>query len=485
VTPRDWLPALARVSGWIVGVLAAPAAVFGLAAARSDARRRLVLDLHMLLSDAASGRYAPALVFAAACAILIGRHPFPPDDLARDLVAWAVGFDYRRMFFGSPGLPGYDQYIGFDHLAEMAYRLLPADYVALPFQLVPLVGLLCVLWWLFSRMWEGRKERHWIVAGLLLLCLLLPGVTSRVMQGRPESWFSVFALSALVLPPRVWIILGFLLVPFYWLAPVYAGAAVLLSASWRERIVLGAVYAAGSALVWLVLSNGGWPGSFVLLVQDMRNRVAEVMENGAAVTLVAGTGSAVYAYVLYRCRHGVRWREDADLWIAICWFLLPNMSRYTSVVAPLALVLLARAVRRAAPAGPLDPLPVRVGIVWATLVLLPQAFAGHGAPNPDFLARARAGDRVLAAFDFSMYRSAFAAAPRGVSLAPAMEVGASDPVLQQMALDLAEGRLRCRLLEDWQISWVVEQSLKGAPPDCLTLDSTDGPLRAWKVESAP
>ena len=497
VARRIWLPALARASVALVLLLGVP--VLALLAAMASPRLRATVaqDASMLLQGLHADTGWPlALVVTTAVGALVLIHPFPPDDLARDLVAWADHDDYRQMFWGSPRVPGYDLYLGFDHLAAQAW-ILPAAWRALPFQLLPLLGLLGVMTAALGRIFPAEiPERRLWIAGLLLLTLLMPGMTTRIVQGRPEIWFSVWALSALVLDGWLWCAIGLLLAPLYWLAPVYAVGALLLRTHsdrpWRARLLWGAGYAAIASVLWLWLSGGLWLTGLSALMTSGHDRIGSVAETDTVWTMMAGSGAVLWAWLAWRYRRGFDLRFDRDLLLVLAIFLLPDMVRYTSMVSPLLVLLLARASafvslrahRGGTTASSAVPAAgIRLLLTWGCIFLLPLGFAGSAAPAPGFLAHVRPGDRVLAPFSPTLYRSLFAAVPRGAMMAPAMEVGMTTHAVQQMALDLADGRIHCAALHRHHVRWVVESAHTGAVPPCLRLDSTDGPLRAWRVVS--
>jgi len=494
VARRIWLPALARVAAALALILACPALALLAAMVSPRLRSTLAQDAALLLADLHADTGWPlALVVTAAIGALVLIHPFPPDDLARDLVAWVDHDDYRQMFWGSPRVPAVDWYLGFDHLAAQAW-ILPAAWRALPFQLLPLLGLLGVMIAALARIFPAEiPERRLWIAGLLLLTLLMPGMTTRIMQGRPEIWFSVWALSALVLEGWLWCAIGLLLAPLYWLAPIYAAGALLLRTHsdrpWRTRLLWGAAYVAVSAALWWWLSDGRWLNGLSLLVTSGHDRIGSVSETDTVWTLMAASGAALWAWLAWRYRRGFDLQADRDLWLVLVIFLIPDMVRYTSMVSPLLVLLLARASVRiescgACGQGRVPAAGVRLLLTWACIFLLPLGFDGSAAPAPGFLAHVQPGDRVLAPFSPALYRSLFVAVPRGALVAPAMEVGMTTHAVQQMALDLARGQVDCAALYQHHVRWVVESAHTGAVPPCLRLDSTDGPLRAWRVVSA-
>lgn len=489
VPRREWLPALARVTTATALIFAIPALALLIALVYRRVRQRLARDAVLLLQGLHDDTWWPlALVIGVAVGALVIIHPFPPDDLARDLVANATHFDYQQMFWASSRVPAYDQYIGFDHLAAQT-RDLPAAWRALPFQLLPLLGLLGVMSLALCRIFPPRwlNRRLWI-AGFVLLTLLMPGLSTRIVQGRPEIWFSVWALSALVLDAGLWFVLGLMLAPLYWLAPVYAAGALLLHPGdqgfpWRAKLAWGAGYALLASLIWWWLSGGHWISGFTELLTSSHDRIGTVSETETVWTLMAVSSAGLWALLAYRYRRGLDWQADLDLLLVLTIFLIPDMVRYTSMVSPLLVLLLARAGLREHRFGEaMARAPVIRGLLtWACIFVLPLGFAGRRAPAAGFLAHVQPGDRVLAPFSPTLYRSLFAAVPRGAVVAPAMEVGMTTPAVQQLSLELAAGTVDCAALRAHHVRWVVESAHQGTPPPCLRLDSTDGPLRAWRV----
>ena len=471
---RIWLPALARVAVALILIFACPA--LGLLAAMVSSRLRetLAKDASMLLQGLYANTGWPlALVVIAAVGALVIIHPFPPDDLARDLVAHARGYDYRQMFWASPRVPAYDQYLGFDHLAALA-SVLPAAWRALPFQLLPLLGLLAVMFLALQRdLPEDLPDRRLWIAGFVLLTLLMPGMTTRIMQGRPEIWFPVWALSALVLENWIWFCIGLLLAPLYWLAPVYAAGALLLRSShrhagqalaplardamrhggdddpWCARLLWGAGYAVVASLIWFWLSGGLWLSGLTSLVASSHDRIGAVSETETIWKVIACSSAALWAVLAWVHRDGFRATlgKDRGLLLVLAIFLLPNMVRYTSMVSPLLVLLLARATLRSINAAAcgggmakerrshlqdanatacgrgtakelaraalrtgngaalIPAAGMRLLLTWTCIFVLPVGFAGSAAPAAGFLTHVKPGDRVLTPFSPALYGS--------------------------------------------------------------------------------
>lgn len=488
---RQWMPDLIGTTLALVAALAVPGLALLTWVGLPRLRPRLQGAFGRMGSGLRQDGWWPlALVCAVALGTLSMAHPFPPDDLARDLVAWASNFDYRHMFWASPLIPPYNQYIGFDHLAGWVYHLLPRGWRSLPFQLLPLAGLMAVVALTTQRFFKDRPNSWLAMACAVLLTLMMPGVVSRCLQGRPEVDFAVWALSALLLPDWLWLTVGILMAPLYWLAPAYACGCLLLKGSWGRKLIVGGAYAVVSLTIWLILSHGHYLSGFVALTDAGKLRIGSVGEDETIWTLLAGTGFGVWGICAWCARRGFRIQADLPLWLTLACFLVPTMIRYTDCVSPLMVLLAmkawARSERLSNPddhsrPGFMSSTILRLGFVWACLFILPAAFSGPPPPDAGFLARVRAGDRILTPFNASLYRSIYAAVPKGAVLAPAMELGFTNPEIQKMAFGLSQDRIDCQALHEHHVQWVVEKSLRGTLPGCLQLDSMDGDLRAWRV----
>ena len=196
----------------------------------------------------------------ALLALLVGGQawyaaPFPWDDSLRNVVAYAWGYDYRKLYTFSPGLPTYDPYIGYDWFFGLFSRLATPEFAIRSAQVL---GALAFMTAMLAPLWR-LPNRAFRMAGVLA-AVLGTLVTHRLVGARPEVWASAWLLTAATLRPRAWLLLGALCAPMYWLTPLYACGAFLLRATWPVRIASAATAAASSSAFWWVFSEGRWLG---------------------------------------------------------------------------------------------------------------------------------------------------------------------------------------------------------------------------------
>jgi len=393
--------------------------------------------------------------------LFLARHPFPTDDLLRDLTAWAWHYDYRSVFWGSPRVPGYDQYVGFDHLGALAYRYLSPQWAPLLFQGVALVGFVLA----FAAVLGKKLERHplrWTLVSLGIAWALSTPVLIRIIAGRPEIFFTIWTLFAFSASRRrfwIWLLAGALLTPTYWLAGAYSAAFwVLPGRSIRFRFLGSFLFGLVTVGVWEYLSGGLWLPNFLHLSHMISYRVYGVAEdNGLSVLLqiplvvLIPVAMALLPWKLFRTK--------ASTLFLFLWFCIPWMVRYVDMLVPLGLLLLVEG---------LDPhwgstwpenyrARLRLVIFFA-LFSLPWAVVPLSTPTLIRIPGNQAHPvRVLAPFGPKMYDTLYAN-PGTIRIAPAMDPGMTRRSLQYLVEHLAQAP--CVTLQDSRAQYLVtEQDL--------------------------
>ncbi|MDI3258412.1 MAG: hypothetical protein QJR02_01815 [Sinobacteraceae bacterium] len=484
-SPREWMPSLGRLTLGLLVTLFVPAA--SLAASLHSRLRTLILrDCDRMLRDLdRDAAWAPWLVVAISLLTLIALHPFPYDDLARNLVSNLYGYDYRRMFWASPLLPSYNGYALFDRLCALV-RGLPPAWQALPFQLLPFAVFLFTMRAALLRALREVQDRQLLTALLLVLLLSQYSLCGRFILGRPEIWFSAWLLSALLLPSSLWALLGLLLTPTYWFAPIYASGALLLeNRPWKLRIGIAVSLGFAMCAIWNFQTDGEWLRGLLNLHAAFEGHDQGPQAEVDTVWLSLGPPLWVLLWALWKYRGGLRpLREDTALIAVIAIFLLPNMARYLSLYLPLAVLLLARAMARQRADVPFGRRGASALVVGLMVFHVPSFLHGPKVPDPDLLGRASAGDRVLAPQGATLYRAIFAGAHTGAQFAPAMDYGMTEREVRTMSVDLGLGKFPdCDALNRLEVKWVVEANATGVAPSCLELDSFDPTMRVWRVRN--
>lgn len=437
-------------------------------------------------------RFAPGFLVAAGTTWMLFAAHLPMDELLRHILARGWGYDYASHYGNHFVDQHWSYWIGFDWAVGAVHAatgdilttsriVRAAIFVAVGSAVVAAV----------NRAHPDRAIRFAATAAILVGFLWL-----RLNLGRPEVLFTGLIISALALPRLVWLGFFLLLVPTYWLAPVYAVGAMLLGRHgdpWRGRLLrnLGVALAgvAASVAFWWHYSDGTVLHTVTLLGQVVQNHAEASRPIGEMMPLTEGTRSPLVLGLMgllvvtaWKCGNSgaaaaARSTIVACLAVA-CYFCLPDYVRYAPTIWSLlllAMLMIAGDVRTPSAARPW----ILAGL--AMLVMLGMRPPKDGASDRvlEHLA-VPAGSRVLTSFNSSSYFAA-AANPRSV-ITPIFDVNGTRPPFRQLVMELSLGRLDCvALLQLDAFEYVVESTFKGDAPACLHLLRVDGPHRLWQV----
>ena len=148
----------------------------------------------------------------------------PTDDLLRDVLSWKYGFDYTKLFPYAPLNPQYNQYIGFDYLMYLVQRVagfgIKGQNLAVHIsQVISFIGFYLAGLYVFDKYlsrFQIKNKDFWM---FIIICGVVSSTIGRIIIGRPEMWFTIWAISALGVFYRgrtsriVWIIMGLIMVP--------------------------------------------------------------------------------------------------------------------------------------------------------------------------------------------------------------------------------------------------------------------------------
>ncbi len=424
------------------------------------------------------------LVLAIPLAALAVRaaHPAPwaSDDLLRHLAQafWPDG--YRGMYVHT-ALPPVGLYPSFDWLAGTLARSIGPFPAMWTMQALAWIGFVAVFVAAARRTLGGASDAQSRTLTLVALTIVLVVMSQRLFLARPEVFLTIWAIAALI-PVGVggvlaWAAVGVALSSGYWLAALYFPAAFLLAASVRSRAIVFAALCAAWAALWWWLADGGPSSAIRWTLEQVANRIPGIVvsENRPILNLLFAP--EMLALVLA----GVwAWRmptaNRAVLALA-AFFAASGQARYGTVIAPLLALFALGALR-----GRRLALPAGAPIVAA--LLSSAVFAQLASTFPRMAAQPRFelpdGAVVLTGFDAASYATLIAN-PGRVRIAPAFEVGAAARPVQELVLDLARGRIDCAKVRGLGFTHLIERSLRGEPPQCLSLRSTQAGWRLWTL----
>jgi len=427
-------------------------------------------------------RRRPWLVVAAPLAAMGGRIAWPApaahDDLLRHIVSsfWPGG--YRDMYVHT-SLPPNDLYPTFDRLVGILAQQVGPVTTMWIVQGIAWLAFITVFAVAAFRLVPRSDDRPFWVGGALIL--VVSTVAIRLSLGRPEVFMGIWAISAILPRDRagiaVWAGVGIALSTGYWLAPVYFPAVLLLVTSARSRALLFAGMCASWVGLWIVLTGSDPLEALRWGAEALRHRAEDVMveENLSILNLlsmpgfIAIAGAAIWA--VRRAQGNIR------LLLLAGYFLLSNQGRYVLPVAPLLALFALSAVgqqwRSLTPS-------LRIGTFVASILL--GAAVVTPVPRLHELPRFELppGSVVLTAFSPATYAIPFFN-PGSVRVAPAFEIGAAEPWLQSLIVEMARGEFDCRALGRGAFTHVVERELRVPAPACLDLMAVDGAWRLWRV----
>lgn len=492
--------ALHPMRRWIIGFLLVVAvstvfppalmlAIWMLRSIHSEIRAGVISCFHRV----SSARWLATLPVLVPVAIIGASGGIAaPDDVLRHVTAWRHQFDYREIYpYLDDRFPAASMWVGYEWLTGWLHRGMGLAGGIWMLQCILLVAVTDTLRRVFLRLIGPREDAAYWSLFLVVACLSL-GVMDRVVSARPEMLMTIWALSAVWMAPWVWLGVGILLQPMYWLAGIYIPALILLRTSWVNKLWIGCVLFIWNLAFWILYSEGEWFNFFGLLREWVSNRAAPVGEN-ATILLLLGHPLVWGIIALIVALPRIPKAQSSTVWtflLLAAWFMLPDQIRYAGLVISL---LLAAAVQ-------LVQLPdLRFHGRWviylasiALLASLAMQIPKWGKTMPEF-SKLGAGDIVLTSFSAATFY--LPARFPGVRVAPAMELGATDThlggdplmpsqAIQRLSLSVTgKEPLDCELLtKRSKFTHVVERGTVTEHPNCLELKEAVNGWRLWRVQ---
>jgi hypothetical protein len=412
-------------------------------------------------------------VFCGMCLLQILRAaPFPQNDLLRDVVAYAWGFDYRKLYAWSTSLPTFDPYLEFDWISGWVSRWTSPVFTA---HLAQVVGLVAYCFALVTGL--RNTENRLLRSAVALLVVLGTLATGRLVDGRPEIVATVWLLAAASLRPVVWVLLGLLLAPAYWLLPVYAVGGMLLDARWRTRLASSAVAASGSTLFWLAYAGRDWIRHTVEIPHMAAHRVSAVPEAEPVWQLIHHPGTWILLVLLVMTVgvHRRHLREPGWL-VPILVFLAIGSVRHVLVLAPL-LTLWALRQSWSAPRANVGYGLFLLSVV-SGLLAMSQLSPDGGIPRFQL----PAGSAILTGYNQGVFSLPFYN-PGTVSVAPSIESAWDGEATRSLATAVDKGSLSCAQLADTPFRFVLSNARFQLSGACFHLVDSRTKWNLWRVTS--
>lgn len=403
--------------------------------------------------------------------------PAPKDDLLAISSIAIGGFSHGDFAFSGWGALPISPWFGYERLLEFISRHLGQDAAMRVVQGVSVIVTAISITLAVRFGMRGRSDLT--MQALVLIGLAMASMAmGRAISGRAESLFFAWSIAAFWMPAPIWLAMGIVMSPLYWLSWIYAPAALLLRGSMQQRFAYVAVYVLVAVSTWLVVTGGEYLRMFELTSKWLGDRQANVGENVTMLTGLAFSPSAllliIVATVLLVARKGVR--QEWPIALVAAWFALPDMLRYVPVIATIAAVWIMGALTRDRVRADVNTILLIFLIPLA--LMLARSVPGGGMDSlPQF--KVPTGSVVFGGLNEGLYATIHH--NRGIHPTPAFELGATDPEIQKAARQLsARGEFDCSILRFYPIDYVLENRFRTVPA-CLSLDQVQGVWRLWKT----
>jgi hypothetical protein len=440
--------------------------------------------------------YATWSLLAIATAWMAFSSSLPVDDLLRHIQAAGWGFNYVPHYRHHILPTTWSWTIAFDAIVGRVHAvtgdaLITARVVrAAETAFVGTMLLLAI----------NRATKHNALRFFGFSLALFGMVWGRLQLGRPEIVFTGLVFGACFLRRGWWLALFAGAAPAYAFSPVYAAACLLLGdASERPSYRLAKNLAAGLAAVvlamlfWFAYTGGEYVKVFSLLNTVLELQAAKKIWVGELLPIVAVMSAPIsifilggFFFIIWRQAESLGHRPQARMQILLLlavafYFSLPNYVRYTPIIWSLFVIAGLHAIG--------DELPKDAPASWlwiATILFVALNITPRGEPvAPETLKAMRVppGSRVLAPFNRSSY-IAVAANPDAI-VTPIFDISAVTEPARTVVLQLTDGKFSCPDVQALGFDYLIENTLNGPPPSCLTLIATQGPQRLWKLNKQP
>ena len=376
---------------------------------------------------------------------------FPKDDLLRHIVAYKWGFDYNIPYMAVTTKPTFDYYIGFDWFFGHVHQIL-GDYSLL----LPQVISLALLFAAVSKMMEGADPSIKVIA----LTLMVQLIWGRIMTGRPSLVVSSMSIVLYAYRDQLaWYLkaaLGAIMASFYYMFFLYLGPLALI-----DRKLLP-VLAAG-IMGWWFYSHGHYFSEIYHVMHSLSNQNMQVRENDTILVFFATAWIFAVPFILH-------FRKDIKNTALILFYCIANQVRYVETIVPLMLSYMKHIKVR-----------VSMTLVAGVAVYLITHIGGHdNLMLRDIPAALPPGSRVLADNMNIMYQMIYRR--QDIKVAPCYAYGWTESRVQEILLDMmANGHIDCGSNTLSKFDYLVEKSLRGGVPQCLTLVMTEQGERLWKI----
>ena len=421
------------------------------------------------------------LPFSIYAIIYISTIPLPYDDMLRHAVSYQFNYDYSNLFVHSQLKPTINLWIGTEVLAGKITDLVGKEYSIRILQYLTIAVYLAVFIKAIHKL-LGDNKNKWIIITVLVLVVLSTTVSIRITAARPELYSATWLMSAVFLHPAIWTIIGILLIPTYWLMPIYICGVLLLKTTFHKKILISTLLILFSYIFWHMYSEGEYIHNILLIKEWFNNRIMGVGENKTLLFQIFDISVFIIIsmlFISFTKNKAIDKKHIIEFTVVIIIFLLPDMTRYITTVIPLIIFIIAININHTE-----FNLNNKTKFIIFLLAIYIAKDAGNmsgkiASQRADFILPKNSV--VLTEFNDSLYSTIFH--NPNIKIAPSMEIGATDKNIQQLVVDISiNNSLNCDELVKHDFTHIIEGSLNMVgTPTCLDLVEAKGKWKLWKV----
>jgi hypothetical protein len=413
-------------------------------------------------------------------AVILFAKPLPMDDLLSMVALGQGSFSHQSFAYSDWSKLGISPWFGLEEIIGVLANAFGGDAAMRGIQLASVVVTLVSLTLAAKKILNGRNDLAIHVA-ILLGLILATGIIQRAIGGRAETFFVAWGIAAIWMPAKIWLPIGMLMTPLYWLSWIYAPMALLLNGSIKTKLIAGMVYGVTAVGVWLWMHGANYPEMFALTSEWVSTRQVEMSENIQAIASVFLSPASLVLVSLILFAGFSGWGSIKNDWhyaIVIAWFLIPDMARYTPLALAIGGFWLIAGMSKHMTVQKLNLalVPLLVAVALVLIKTIPAETGSH----PQF--KIPEGSILMGSVS-SALQETIKNNP-GIFVTPSFEVGATEQDVQKAMLSLIrDGEFDCKTLDKYPVDFLIENSLKSIP-SCLVIDQIDGGWRLWKTKGS-
>ena len=417
----------------------------------------------------------PTVVFII---IEVLRSPIASDDLLRNIIIGPYyQFNYQKLYPIS-SLPNFSLWWGFDHALAWMQNFMSPKAVMWSLQGAIYLAISLIMTAAASQFLQNREDKYYWVGAVVAIAIFT--AVGRIALARPEIILAVWGLSAILVRRNwhviIWSLVGVALTTTYWLAFLYFFSTILFHTPIRHKVTAAIVLFLLHSFFWFGMFGTGYSDALVWLPEVMKNQICAVGEN---IGLEQYLLNPIFVTLVIASSAGVlvskRMTHVTELALLTAFFISANQVRYIGVIGPLLVLLTLACWKNWLPRlNILQSVLLTLGCLFLTINSAGRVPSEKDAPHFTI----PINSRVIGA-EANYFMPFF---NPGIQVEPSYAFGAAPKDVQLLAVEINKGDpIDCAIIRKYHFTHLVEKTLSGQLPACLTLQATYKEWRLWNV----